>query len=97
MVVGAWATAGTPCTERGPMNLRLGGAESDRGCTVKALVGFIGAGASVGAVSGVAWRGARGVERWGVLWHCQGTSNTWPFLSARVLALAEQPNVRISP
>jgi hypothetical protein len=26
------------------VNLRLGGAESERGCTVKALVGFIGAG-----------------------------------------------------
>jgi hypothetical protein len=36
------------------MNLRLGRAESERGCTVKALVGFIGAG--VGAGSGVARR-----------------------------------------
>jgi hypothetical protein len=39
----------------------------------------------------------RGAECRGMLWHCQGTSNTWPFLFARVLALAEQPNVRISP
>jgi hypothetical protein len=39
---------------------------------------------------GMARRGARGAER-------QGASNTWPFLSAQVLALAEQPNVRISP
>jgi hypothetical protein len=43
-VVGARAAAGTPCAERAPVNLRLGGAESERGCTVKALVGFIGAG-----------------------------------------------------
>jgi hypothetical protein len=46
--------AGTPCAERAPVNLRLGEAESERGCTVKALVGFIGVG--VGAGSGVARR-----------------------------------------
>jgi hypothetical protein len=40
-----------------------------------------------------AW--ACGAERRGVLWHCQGRSNTCSFLSARVLALAEQPNLRI--
>jgi hypothetical protein len=40
---------------------------------------------------------ARGAEHQGVLWHCQGRSNTCSFLSARVLALAEQPNVWISP
>jgi hypothetical protein len=77
------------------VNLRSGGVESERGRTVKVGVGFIGAG--VGAGSGVVWRGARGAERRGVLWRCQGASNTWPFPSARVLALAEQPNVRISP
>jgi hypothetical protein len=38
------------------MNLCLGGAESERGCRVKGLVGFIGVG--VGARSGVARRGA---------------------------------------
>jgi hypothetical protein len=83
------------------VNLRLGRAESERGCTVKALVSFIGVGEGVGegvgAGSGVARRDARGVERRGMLSLCQGTSNTWPFLSARVLALAERPNVRISP
>jgi hypothetical protein len=94
-VVGARAAAGTPCTERGPVNLRLGGAESERGCTVKALVGFIGAG--VGTGLGVARCGARWAKRRGVLLDCQGTSNTWPFLSTRVLALAKQPNVRILP
>jgi hypothetical protein len=94
-VVGARAAAGTPCAERAPVNLRLGGAESERGCMVKALVGFIGTG--VGARSGVVRRGARGAERRGVLWHCKGASNMWHFLSARVLALAEQPNMRISP
>jgi hypothetical protein len=92
-MVGARAATGTPCAERGPVNLRLSGAESERGCTVKALVGFIGAGAGVGAGSSV----ALGAECRGVLWHCQGTSNRWSFLSARVLDLAEQPNVRILP
>jgi hypothetical protein len=81
------------------VNLRLGGAESERDCTVKVVVGFIGVGTGVGATvgvgSGVARCGASGAERRGVHWHSQGASNTWPFLSARVLALAEQPNVRI--
>jgi hypothetical protein len=97
MVVGSRATAGTPCAERSPVNLRSGGVESERGCTVKASVVFIGASAGVGAGSCLARRGARGAERRGVLWRCQGASNTWPFPSARVLALAEQPNVPISP
>ena len=42
-----------------------------------------------------AWRAQ--AERQGVLWRCQGASNTCPFPSARVLAPAEQPNMRISP
>jgi hypothetical protein len=96
-VVGARAATGTSCAERASVNLRLGGAKSERGCTVKALVGFIGTGVGVGVGSGVERSGARGVERRGVLWHCEGASNTWSFLSARVLALAEQPYVRISP
>jgi hypothetical protein len=33
----------------------------------------------------------------GVLWRVQSESNTWPLISAFVLAPAEQPNVRISP
>jgi hypothetical protein len=41
--------------------------------------------------------GAFGAERRGMLWRCQGTSNTWPCYSAQVLAPAEQPNVRILP
>jgi hypothetical protein len=77
------------------VNLRSGRVERERGCTVNAGVGFIGAGIGIG--SRMARRGERGVGRRGVLWRCQGASNTWPFLSARVLALAEQPNVRISP
>jgi hypothetical protein len=40
-------------------------------------------------------RGARGAERRGVLWRCQGASNTWMCSSAQVLAPAEQPNVQI--
>jgi hypothetical protein len=59
-VVGSRAAAGTPCVERSPVNLRSSGVESERGCTVKASVGFIGAGAGVGAGSCLARRGARG-------------------------------------
>jgi hypothetical protein len=57
-MVGARVAAGTPCAERTPAILRLGGAESERGCTVKALVDFIGAGLGTG--SGVARRGHAG-------------------------------------
>jgi hypothetical protein len=49
------------------MNLRLGEAESEWGCTVKALVAFIGAGAGIGAGSGIARGGVRGVEHRGML------------------------------
>jgi hypothetical protein len=72
-----------------------GEVESERGRTVEASAGFIGAGAGGG--TGLAWHDACGAEHRGVLWRCQGASNTWPFLSARVLTPAEQPNVRISP
>jgi hypothetical protein len=56
MVVGFRAAAGTPCTERSPVNLRSGEVESERGRTVEASVGFIGAGMSV--VMSLAWRSA---------------------------------------
>jgi hypothetical protein len=55
-VVGFRAAAGTPCAERSPMILRSGEVESERGHTVEASVGFIGAGAGVS--TGLAWRGA---------------------------------------
>jgi hypothetical protein len=55
-VVGSRAAAGTPCAERSPVNLRSGKIESERGRTVEASVGFIGAGAGVG--TGLAWLGA---------------------------------------
>jgi hypothetical protein len=74
MVAGARAAAGTPCAERSPVNLCSGGVESERGRTVKAGVGFIGAGMGVGAGSGEARR-TRGRAP-GVLWRCQGASNT---------------------
>jgi hypothetical protein len=48
-VVGARAVAGTPCVGRMPVNVRSGGVGSERGCTVKAEVGFIVTGAGVGA------------------------------------------------
>jgi hypothetical protein len=64
-VVGSRAAAGMPCAERSPVNLRSGGVESERGCTVKASLDFIGTGA--GAGSCLARRGAHGAERRGVL------------------------------
>jgi hypothetical protein len=54
-VVGSGAAAGTPCAERSLVNLRSGEVESERGRTVEASVGFIGAGA--GMSMGLAWRG----------------------------------------
>jgi hypothetical protein len=56
-VVGSRAAAGTPCTEQSPMNLRSSEVESERGHTVEALVGFIGAGAGASMGTGLAWRG----------------------------------------
>jgi hypothetical protein len=52
-VVGSRAAAGTPCAERLPVILRSGEVESERGRTVEASVGFIGAGVG----TGLAWRG----------------------------------------
>jgi hypothetical protein len=49
------------------MNLRSGGVESERGCTVKAGVSFIGVGAGMGTGPCLARCGARGAERSGVL------------------------------
>jgi hypothetical protein len=83
-VVGAWAAAGTPCAEGTLAISRLGGAESEQGCTVKALVGFIGAGTGSGVVRGRA--PGRDLA-------CQGRSNTCSFPSALVQALTEQPNM----
>jgi hypothetical protein len=54
--VGARAAAGTPCAGQTPAILRSGEVESDRGRTVEALAGFIGA--STGSGTSLAWRGA---------------------------------------
>jgi hypothetical protein len=48
-VVGARAAAGTPFPWQTPVNLCSSGVGSERGCTVEARVGFIAAGAGVGA------------------------------------------------
>jgi hypothetical protein len=48
--------AGTPCAKQSPVNWRSGEVESERGHTVEASVGFIGAGASGG--TGLTGRGA---------------------------------------
>jgi hypothetical protein len=53
-VVGSRAAAGTPCAERSSVILRSGEVESERGCTVEASVGFIGAGVG----TSLAWRSA---------------------------------------
>jgi hypothetical protein len=53
-VVGARAAAGTPCAGQMPVILRYGEVESERGRTVEALAGFIGAGSG----TSLAWRGA---------------------------------------
>jgi hypothetical protein len=55
-VFGSLAAAGTPCAEQLPVNWRSGEVESERGRTVEASVGFIGAGPGGG--TGLAWRGA---------------------------------------
>jgi hypothetical protein len=52
--VGARAAAGTPCAGQTLVILRSGEVESERGHTVEALAGFIGAGAGWG--TGLAWR-----------------------------------------
>jgi hypothetical protein len=56
MVVGARAAAGTLCAGQTLVILRFDKVESERGCTVEALAGFIGA--SAGRGTGLAWRGA---------------------------------------
>jgi hypothetical protein len=48
--------AGTPCTEQTPVNLHSGEVESERGPTVVASIGFIGASAGRGTV--LAWHSA---------------------------------------
>jgi hypothetical protein len=93
-VVRARVAAGTPCAEGTTTISCVGGAESQRGSTVKASVCFIGAG--VGARSSVARRGHAGRAPGRAL-ACHGRSNTCVFSSALVQALAEQPNVQISP
>jgi hypothetical protein len=59
MVVGARVATGTTRAERGPVNLRLGGAESERACTVKALGRLYWRGRGRGVRRRAAWR-ARG-------------------------------------
>jgi hypothetical protein len=73
-VAGARSAAGTPFSGQTPMNSCSGRVGSARGRTVEAEVGFI----AVGASAGLTRRDARRAERWGVLWRCQGASNTWP-------------------
>jgi hypothetical protein len=55
--------------------------------------GLYSRGRGVDTARGCAW----GPSAEGVLWRRQGASNTWSCSSARVLAPAELPNLRISP
>jgi hypothetical protein len=55
MVVGSRVAAGTPCAGQTPVILRSDEVESERGHTVEASAGFIGAGAGGG--TGSTWRG----------------------------------------
>jgi hypothetical protein len=73
-VAGARSAAGTPFSGQTPVNSCSGRVVSERGRTVETVMGFIAAG--VGA--GLTQRGARGAKRRGMLWRCQGASNTWP-------------------
>jgi hypothetical protein len=92
--VGARAASGTPCAGQTPVILCSDEVESERGCTVEALAGFIGADAGSG--TGLAWRGAGRASRApGVLWRGQGASNTWRCFTALVQTLAEITNMRI--
>jgi hypothetical protein len=76
------------------VNLRFGGVDSERGCTVKAGVAFIGTGAAWTR----GWRGA-GLRAWaerrGRALARQNASNTWVFVSAFVQAFEGITNVRI--
>jgi hypothetical protein len=56
MAVSSRVAAGTPCAEQTPVIWRSGEVESERGRTVEALAGFIGAGAGSG--TGLTWHGA---------------------------------------
>jgi hypothetical protein len=53
--MGAQAAAGTPCGAQTPVILRSGEVKSERGRTVEASAGFIGA--SAGSGMSLAWRG----------------------------------------
>jgi hypothetical protein len=90
----ACAAAGTPFSGQTRSNSCSGWVRDARGCTVEAGVAFIATGAGMGVGAGLA---RRGLSTKGVLWRCQGASNTWPCSSAQVLAPAEITTVRISP
>jgi hypothetical protein len=94
-----WRGIGWPRARRARGNagdIVLRWVERVRGSTVEVSSGFIGADAATAPARLGATRGTQG-QASGVLWRAQGASNTWLFVSALVLSLAEQPNVRILP
>jgi hypothetical protein len=94
-VAGACAAAGTLFSGQTPMNSCSGWVRSAWGVYGRDRGGLYsrGRGRGVDTARGC----ARGPSAEGVLWRCQGASNTWLCSSTRVLAPAELPNVRISP
>ena len=92
MVVGARAAAGTPCAKQTPVILRSGEVESERGRTVEALAGFIGASRGTGLAR-------RGAVRAGLsAGACSGVPEHVEHVGVcfcRVLTLAEIANMRI--
>jgi hypothetical protein len=95
-VAGGLGSHGHAVHEQTPVGLGSGEVERVRRGTVKAPGGFIGAGTGHGIGWSLARRGHVGHASV-VLWRVQSASNTWPLVSAFVLAPAEQPNVQISP
>jgi hypothetical protein len=75
-VAEARSAAGMPFSIQTPVDSCSGRVGSAWGRTVEAGVDFIAA--SAGVRVGLMRHSARGAERRGVLWRCQGTSNTWP-------------------
>jgi hypothetical protein len=94
-VVGSRVAAGTSCAERSPVIL-CSEVESERGRTVEASVGFIGAGTTWARVWLGAARRAQGRAPGRALAR-QNASNTWAFVSASVQTLAGITYVRILP
>ena len=83
-----WANAG---------ELELGLGQGDVGVYGRGHGGFYSRRSRHGRGVGTTQGYARRLSAEGVLWRCQGASNTWSCSSAQVLAPAQVTTVRISP